>query len=88
MTLDNLKRKYYRSESEALANSLNANASGSVIAIKGVKGSALAFIAAQTAENCDTTVRYRHTFFEALKRFLKAAFTLIRRQIEKKRSIA
>ncbi len=41
-----------------------------------------------TAENCDTTARYRHTFFEALKRFIKAVYTLVRRQIESKRAAA
>ena len=45
-------------------------------------------ISPMTAENCDTTARYRHTFFEALRRFIKAAYTLIRRQIETKRSAA
>lgn len=45
-------------------------------------------IAPQTAENCDTTARYRHTFFEALRRFWKAVIALIRRQIESKRSAA
>ena len=55
MTLNELKKKYYRSESEALAKSLKANASGSVIAINGVKGSAQAFIAAQVSENIPNT---------------------------------
>ena len=45
-------------------------------------------ISPMTEENCDTTARYRHTFFEALRRFIKAAYTLIRRQIETKRSAA
>lgn len=45
-------------------------------------------IVPQTAENCDTTARYRHTFFEALGRFWKALFKLIRREIENKRSAA
>ncbi|MBQ7541994.1 MAG: hypothetical protein IJT44_06865 [Clostridia bacterium] len=38
-----------------------------------------------TAENCDTTGRYRHTFFDTLKRFLKALMIVIRRRIESKR---
>ena len=45
-------------------------------------------ISPMTAENCDTSARYRHTFIEALKRFIKAVLTLIRRQIESKRSAA
>ena len=55
MNLQELKKRYYKTESEALAKTLNANASGSVIAINGVKGSALAFIAAQTAEKIQET---------------------------------
>ena len=55
MTLNELKKKYYRSESEALANALKANVSGSVYAIQGVKGSAQAFIAAQISENLTNT---------------------------------
>ena len=50
MNLQELKKRYYNAESEALAKSLKANASDSVIAINGVKGSALAFIAAPVAE--------------------------------------
>lgn len=45
-------------------------------------------IAPMTTDNCDTTARYRHSFFEALRRFWKAVFTLIRRKIESKRSAA
>ena len=45
-------------------------------------------ISPMTAENCDTTARYRQTFFEALRRFWKAVIALIRRQIESKRSAA
>ena len=55
MTLQELKKRYYKTESEAIAKSLNAYASGSVVAINGVKGSALAFIAAQTAEKIQET---------------------------------
>ena len=45
-------------------------------------------ISPMTAENCDTTARYRVTFFAALRRFIKAVYTLVRRQIESKRSAA
>ncbi len=55
MNLQELKNRYYNTESEALAKSLDANVSGSVIAINGIKGSALAFIAAQTVEKSTTT---------------------------------
>ena len=55
MNLQELKKRYYNTESEALAKSLGANASGSVVAINGVKGSALAFIAAQAAEKIRET---------------------------------
>ena len=45
-------------------------------------------ISPMTAENSDTTARYRQTIFDALKRFIKAVYTLILRQIETKRSAA
>ncbi|MBQ7546527.1 MAG: hypothetical protein IJT41_06160 [Clostridia bacterium] len=45
-------------------------------------------LAPQTQDNCDTTARYRHTFFEALRRFVKALYTFIRRLIESKRAAA
>lgn len=40
-------------------------------------------ISAMTADNCDTTARYRQTFFAALRRFFKAVMELIRRQRNK-----
>ena len=55
MTLQELKKRYYKTESEALAKSLNANGPGSVVDIQGIKGSALAFIAAQTVEKTPGT---------------------------------
>ena len=45
-------------------------------------------LAPQTTENCDTTARYRHTFFEALRRFVKALYIIIQRSIESKRATA
>ena len=55
MTLQELKKRYYQTESEALAKSLYEKGPGSVVAINGVKGSALAFVAAQTAEKIQHT---------------------------------
>ena len=55
MNLQELKKRYYKTESEALAKSLNANGPGSVVDIQGIKGSALAFIAAQTVEKTPST---------------------------------
>ena len=55
MNLQELKKRYYKTESEALAKSLSANAGGSVLAINGVKGSAQAFIAAQISEEITDT---------------------------------
>lgn len=42
----------------------------------------------QTADNCDTTARYRHTFFEVLRRFLKTLYVFVRGLIDSKRSEA
>ena len=44
-------------------------------------------LCAQTSDNCDTTARYRVTFFRAFVTFWRAVFTLVRRQIEQKRSV-
>ena len=44
-------------------------------------------LSAMTQENCDTTARYRVTFFSAFVTFWRAVFTLVRRQIEQKRSV-
>ena len=55
MTLQELKKRYYQTESEALAKSLDAKGPGSVVVINGVKGSALAFVAAQTVEKSTAT---------------------------------
>ena len=41
-----------------------------------------------TEENMDTTARYRQSFFVAMKRFIKALYTVIRDLIESKRAEA
>ncbi len=50
MTLEELKQKYYQTEAKRLAEALRDNSARPVVAIDGIKGSAYAFIAAQTAE--------------------------------------
>ena len=50
MTLEELKQKYYQTEAKRLAEALRDDSARPVVAIDGIKGSAYAFIAAQTAE--------------------------------------
>ena len=55
MTLNELKKRYYHSEVEQLSALLQRQEKETVVAINGVKGSALAFVAAQTAEKIQET---------------------------------
>ena len=55
MTLQELKKRYYKTESEALVKSLATFGHDSVVDVQGIKGSALAFIAAQTVEKKSST---------------------------------
>ena len=55
MTLNELKNKYYQTEVEQLTKTLNLQQNDTIVAVNGIKGSALAFIAAQTAEKNPNT---------------------------------
>jgi len=55
MTLEELKQKYYQTEAKELAEALRGVSPRPVVNIGGIKGSALAFIAAQAAENSRNT---------------------------------
>jgi len=55
MTLNELKKRYYKTEVEQLTKQLGLQQKESVVAVSGVKGSAQAFIAAQAAEKIAST---------------------------------
>ena len=55
MTLNELKKRYYKTEVELLTKQLGLQQKESVVAVSGVKGSAQAFIAAQAAEKIAST---------------------------------
>lgn len=55
MTLEELKKRYYKTEVERLTKVLGPQQQENVVAVNGVKGSALAFIAAQASENIPNT---------------------------------
>ena len=55
MTLNELKKRYYKPEVEQLTKLLGLQQKDSVVAVSGVKGSAQAFLAAQAAEKLAST---------------------------------
>jgi transcription-repair coupling factor (superfamily II helicase) len=55
MTLNELKKRYYKPEVEQLTKQLGLQQKDSVVAMNGVKGSAQAFLAAQAAEKIAST---------------------------------
>ena len=55
MTLNELKKRYYKPEVEQLTKQLGLQQKDSVVAVSGVKGSAQAFLTAQAAEKIAST---------------------------------